>query len=47
MELSILRDEFLRGVNIVHNVAIARGTMPILSHLLIQALDNRICLYGT
>jgi len=47
MELSICRDEFLRGVNIVHNVAIARGTMPILSHLLLQASNNRIYLYGT
>ncbi|MEW6378491.1 MAG: DNA polymerase III subunit beta [bacterium] len=47
MELSICRDEFLRGVNTVHNVAVLRGTMPILSHLLVQALDNRIYLYGT
>ncbi len=47
MELSICRDEFLKGVNIVHNVAITRGTMPILSHLLLQAVDNRIYLYGT
>jgi len=35
MELRIGRDEFLRGVNIVHNVAIIKGTKPILSHLLL------------
>jgi len=47
MELRIGRDEFLRGVNIVHNVAVIKGTKPILSHLLFQAKDNRIYLYGT
>ena len=47
MEFRIGRDEFLRGVNIVHNVAIIKGTKPILSHLLFQAKDNRIYLYGT
>ena len=47
MEFRIARDEFLRGVNIVHNVAIIKGTKPILSHLLFQAKDNRIYLYGT
>lgn len=47
MEFRIGRDEFLRGVNIVHNVAIIKGTKPILSHLLFQAKDNRIYLSGT
>ena len=47
MELRIGRDEFLRGVNIVHNVAIIKGTKPILSHLLFQAQGDRIYLYGT
>ena len=47
MELRIGRDEFLRGVNVVHNVAVIKGTKPILSHLLIQAQDNRIYLHGT
>ena len=47
MKLKIGRDEFLKGVNTVHNVAVIKGTKPILSHLLLQAKDNRIYLYGT
>jgi len=48
MEFSISRDEFLRGVNIVDNVAVIRGSMPILSHILIQTQgDKQIYLYGT
>ena len=47
MELRVGRDEFLKGVNTVHNVAVIKGTKPILSHLLLQAEENRIYLYGT
>lgn len=47
MELTIKRDEFWKGVNIVHHVAVHKGTMPIISHLLLEARDNRVHIYGT
>ena len=47
MELKINRDEFLKGVSLAQSVTITKGTMPILSHLLLEAKDDRIYVFGT
>ncbi|MGA1875066.1 MAG: DNA polymerase III subunit beta [bacterium] len=47
MELKVNRDEFLKGVSLAQSVTITKGTMPILSHLLIEARDDRIYVFGT
>ena len=47
MEFRINRDEFLKVVNIAQSVAIVKGSMPILSHLLLEARGDRIFLFGS
>ncbi len=47
MKFAIDRNNFLDCTALVHRAVSKKATVPIYSHLLIQALDNRIYLYGT
>lgn len=47
MELRISRENFLNGVQKVQGIVETKGTMPILSHLLLSAEDQGICIQAT
>lgn len=47
MKLAITKDAFANGLQAVQNVVGARTTLPILSNVLLQAEDNRLCLTAT
>lgn len=47
MEVKISRDNFLSGVQRVQGIVETKGAMPILSHLLLSAEKNEICIQAT
>ncbi len=47
MELKITRGEFLKGLHMVQGISEAKGTMPILSYLLIETEEGGITISAT
>jgi DNA polymerase-3 subunit beta len=47
MHFEIEKKEFLRGLNLIQSVSGRKTTLPILSHVLMEWENNRLCLTGT
>src|SRR5712692_7553636 len=47
MEVSLDRDAFFRGIQMVHNVVEPRQTLPILANVLLEARDETVRLTAT
>lgn len=47
MELKILKEPFLRSLQKVQGIVEKKNTMPILSNVLIEAADGKICILAT
>jgi len=47
MEFKILKEPFLRALQKVQGIVEKKNTMPILSNVLLEAVDDRICILAT
>jgi len=47
MKIKILKDDLLKGIQIVQNAVSSKNTLPILSHILIESKKNEIKLTAT